>query len=504
MGKLSALKMFCTGFAVCILMAAMSPAQTFTTLASFDQSNGYGPGYGALVQGINGNFYGTTSLGGPYVSVCPDYGCGVLFEITPAGKLSALYDFCSQPACADGSYPELGLVQATNGKIYGVTTNNGNCANCGTIFETSLMGKVSTFHSFCSQTGCTDGYTPFNGLLQAIDGNFYGTTYEGGTSAIGGGTVFKITPSGTFTTLYSFCVTSCSDGFGPWAGLIQGSDGNFYGTTLLGGIANDGGTVFKITPQGKLTTLYSFCSQYPTCPDGYEVYAGVIQGNDGNFYGTTLLGGGSGGGAGGGTVFKLTPNGTLTTLHSFCSQPNCADGAQPWAALVQATDGNLYGTTSVGGTPTSCFNPPPTGCGTIFRITPAGNFTTLYSFCSQPNCADGSVPAGGLVQATNGMLYGTNGGGVGGGGTVFSLSVGLRPFVKPLPSGGKVGSKVILLGNNLTGTTSVTFNGTATTFTVVSPTEITTTVPTGATTGKVQVTTPSGTLTSNVVFRIRQ
>jgi len=170
------------------------------------------------------------------------------------------------------------------------------------------------------------------------------------------------------------------------------------------------------------------------------------------------------------------------------------DGFEPVGGLIQATDGNFYGTTYLGGASDE---------GTVFKITSAGTLTTLHSFCSESGCADGGTPGGALVQGTNGTFYGaTAGGGTNDDGTVFSLAVGLGSFVETLPTSGKVGAAVTILGTNLTGATSVTFNGKAATFTVVSSTEITTTVPTGATTGKVKVVTPSRTLSSNVSFRV--
>jgi uncharacterized repeat protein (TIGR03803 family) len=312
-----------------------------------------------------------------------------------------------------------------------------------------------------------------------------------------------MTPAGTLTTLYSFCSqTACADGYWPFAGLIQGEDGNFYGTTDNGG-ANGGGTVFKITPAGTLTTLYSFCSK-SGCSDGYNPIAELVEATDGSFYGTTVNGGANG--LYYGTVFKIRPSGNLTTLYSFCSQSGCTDGEQPYAGLVQATDGNFYGTTYAGGTSSDCYR---SGCGTLFKITPSGTLTMLYSFCSQSGCADGELPEAGLIQHTNGSFYGaTFQGGAYEGcsygcGTVFSLSVDLAPFVESEPTSGKVGATIRILGTNLTGATSVTFNGTAATFTVNSTgTAITTTVPSGATTGEVEVTTPSGTLTSNVKFHV--
>jgi len=269
------------------------------------------------------------------------------------------------------------------------------------------------------------------------------------------------------------------------AGLVQGIDANFYGTTSRGG-GHNAGTVFKMTPDGVLRTLHSFDTA-----DGAYPEAALIQGADGNFYGTTSAG--AAGNAG--TVFRITPEGVLTTLYSFCSQPDCADGGSPLAGLVQATDGNFYGTTSI-----SSGGPN----GTIFQITPAGTMTTLYTFCSQAGCADGAQPLAGLIQATDGNFYGATalGGEPNSYGTIFSLAMGLGPFVETPRAFGSVGGSVYILGTNLTGATSVSFNGTAATFTVVSATEITTTVPTGATSGFVTVTTPSGTLTSNKQFRV--
>jgi len=468
-------------FVFCAATAIVSQATTtFTTLASFDGTDGSQPLYMAPVQGIDGNFYGTTSEGGAN-------GYGTVFKITPSGTLTTLYGFCSQPNCADGQLPYGGLVLAPNGNFYGTTYEGGaNCLDeegCGTVFQITPAGTLTTLYTFCSQAGCADGAHPYAGLALATNGDFYGTTEAAGAHL--NGTVFKITPSGTLTTLYSFCSQpNCADGAEPHAGLVQATNGNLYGTTTDGGLA-DAGTVFEVTAAGKLTTLHSFCSQ-AGCTDGQTPLGGLVQAANGNFYGTTSVGGANSYG----TVFQITAGGTLTTLHSF----DLTDGAYPYAGLAQATDGNFYGTTEGGGAD---------GGGTIFEITAAGTLTTLYSFCSQSGCTDGEIPLGELLQATNGNFYGTTGGGGdNGAGTVFSLSVGLVPLVETLPTSGKVGAKVIILGNNLKGSTNVTFNGTAAEFSVVSNTEIKTSVPAGATTGFVTVTTPNKELQSNVVFRV--
>jgi uncharacterized repeat protein (TIGR03803 family) len=226
---------------------------------------------------------------------------------------------------------------------------------------------AQTFTSLQSFDG-TDGINPIAGLVQGTDGNFYGTVTTGGAN--GCGTVFKITTSGTLTTLHSFDST---DGYYPYGGLVQGTDGNFYGTTAFGGtnytcyLGEPCGTIFKITPSGTLTTLHNFDGT-----DGARPYAGLLLGSDGDFYGTTYYGGiGSANGAG--TIFKITPSGTLTTLFKFSFVTK--DGAYPNGGLIQGTDGNFYGTTSAGGT---------VGVGTVFEITPNGKLTTLHSFSGYP------------------------------------------------------------------------------------------------------------------------
>lgn len=461
-------------------------AQTFKTLANFNGTNGDFPQYGSLLQGFDGNFYGTTYEGG-VGSGCPyRQGCGTVFRISPGGKLSTVYTFCALPNCADGAFPVEGLVQTTDGNLYG-TAFGGGASGWGTVFRMTPNGQLTTIYTFCAAgPPCPNGSGPLGGLMQATDGNFYGTTQSGGDYY--GGTVFKITPQGKLTTLHGF--SNRGDGVEPMGVLVQASDGNFYGTTSNGG-GNSAcsqmpcGTVFKMTPEGRLTTLHTFCSQY-NCSDGASPWAGLVQATDGNFYGTTS----EGGIPNQGTVFRITPAGKLTTLHIFCTQGNCPDGAGPIAALVQATDGDLYGTTYGGGT---------IGDGTIFKITLKGKLTTLFGFDS----TDGCCLSAGLTQSTNGTLYSTTGaGGAANEGTVFRVAVGLRPFVEIEPASGKVGAAVVIWGNDLAKASSVSFNGTAATFTIVSGTELKTTVPRGATTGFVTVTTTRKTLKSNVVFRV--
>jgi uncharacterized repeat protein (TIGR03803 family) len=495
-GKLDWGKRTC---AVLVLTAATLialRAQTLTTLYSFNGTDGGEP-VGALVQGTDGDLYGTTEYGGAGH-------LGTVFKITLAGNLTTLHTFCPRGYdCADGEIPLAGLVQASSGDFYG-TTSAGGAYNAGAIFKITPGGTLTTLHSFCAQSGCPDGATPVAGLIQTNDSDLYGTTSAGGADNpcpnfgggfAGCGTVFKITPNGALTTLYSFCAqNACADGVNPIAGLVQASNGDLYGTTQYGGASNECGygcgTVFRVTPGGAVTTLYAFSCSQSGCADGYFPRAGLIQARNGDFYGTTFA-----------SIFKITPSGAATGLYLACSSYGyCPGTTDPWGP-VQATNGDLYGTTYFGGPACETY---VTGCGTVFEITPSGTLTTLYTFtCSESQCANGGNPDGGLVQATNGNLYGTTYvGGPNGGGTVFSLSVGLKPFVETEPASGKAGTLVKILGNDLSGATSVTFNGCSAPIEVFSQTVLTTTVPTCATTGPVQVITPRGTLSSNVPFRV--
>jgi uncharacterized repeat protein (TIGR03803 family) len=277
---------------------------------------------------------------------------------------------------------------------------------------------------------------------------------------------------------------------------MQAADGNFYGTTAGGGESNNcsagetSGTFFQLTPSGTLTTLDVFCA-----PTGYRPNSPLVQAADGNFYGSTNAGG-QGSLAGHGTVYEMTPTGSLTSLYGFCLQTACADGKDPQPPTL-GTDGNLYGTTNLGGANGAK--------GTIYEVTPAGQYSTLFSFTStNGNYGSGSFPTGGLLLHTNGTLYGiAAGGGKKADGTLFSFATGLAPFVGTIPTSGAVGTNVIILGTNLTGATAVSFHGTAAKFKVVSASEITTSVPVGATSGTVTVTTAGGKkLNSRVTFQV--
>jgi uncharacterized repeat protein (TIGR03803 family) len=450
----------------CLATVSASSAQAFTTLAHFNQTNGYDP-VAAMIQGLDGDLYGTTVSGGVAER-------GTFFKISTGGVLTTLYSFCSLANCADGEYPHPVLVQDQSGNFWGTTEDGPFPYSFGTVFKATPAGILTTVHWFNG----TDGEQPQAGLTIGSDGNFYGTTSAGGAN--NGGTVFKITPTGAFTTLHNF---NFSDGNYPLAALVQAANGAFYGTTLYSG-QNGGGTVFKITSSGSLTTLHNFCSK-SNCADGEFPWGTLIQASGGNLYGTTSSGGFVSGcnNSNCGTIFKITPAGTLTTLYNFCRKSNCSDGGQPVAGVVQGTDGLFYGVTTYGGANNK---------GTVFKITSAGTLTVEHTF----DGVDGFSPNGGLMQDTNGTFYGTTLT------TVFSLSTGLNPFVKTSPSSGKVGASVIILGPNLSSTASVSFNGTAATFSIASDTEIETTVPAGATTGKVEVITATETLKSNGTFRV--
>lgn len=391
---------------LCVTTAIVSRAQTFTTLASFNFADGGYPA-SSLVEGLDGNFYGVTPDGGSLD--CYPLGCGALFRMSPQGAITLLNNFPCSLACLNGAKPIGSLVLASDGNFYGTTTAGGNYNNCsifqgcGTIFELSADGRFRTVHAF---VGKTEGGLSSAALIQATDGNLYGTARVGGVADAG--TVFQVTLQGKVTTLHSFRKTDGSD---PIGALVQGSNGNFYGTTSSGG-AHDAGTVFEVTPQGDLSTLHDFCSD-ANCADGSSPVAGLVLTTNGNFYGTTR----GGVGKAAGTIFEITPTGTLTTLYTFCAQARCADGNHPKASLIQASDGNLYGTTFSGGVQRQ---------GTIFEITPTGTLTTLHRF----QYANGANPYGGLMQASSGNFYGlATYGGTGTFGIAFSLSTGLSSFV---------------------------------------------------------------------------
>jgi uncharacterized repeat protein (TIGR03803 family) len=348
---------------------------------------------------------------------------GVLLGAAWAQSERVLYSFCAQSNCADGRYPQAGLVFDQKGNLYG-TTNEGGASGFyyGAVFKLTPKGKETVLYSFCSQNRCADGAWPIAGLVFDQKGNLYGTTNGGGN--YGFGVVFKLTPKGKETVLYSFCpqgIYDCTDGEYPYAGVILDQKGNLYGTTPYGGVAkacpsspSGCGVVFRLTPKGKETVLYSFCARN-NCTDGWGPVARLIFDQKGNMYGTTA----GGGEYGSGTVFELSREGHETVLHSFCAQGgySCPDGARPKAGLVFDLKGNLYGTTEGGGAH---------GGGVVFKLAPEGQETVLYSFCAQNwenACTDGYILDAGVVLDQKGNLYGTSDlGGASNCGVVFKVT----------------------------------------------------------------------------------
>jgi len=383
-----------------IVVVGFQPAeaQTETVLYSFCAQTGCPDGSNPradLVMNTAGNLYGTTLYGGAS-------GVGTVFELGPSGTETVLHSFAASHT--DGHYPYAGLLMDTTGNLYG-TAQSGGAKGLGTVFKLSPNGTETLLYSFCILAACADGYHPRAGLIMDAKGNLYGTAFDGG--AYDAGAVFELSPSGTETVLHSFCQQAgCPDGYYPQAGLVMDASGNLYGTTLYNG-AYGGGTVFKISSDGTATTFYNFCTA-TGCKNGRYPQAGLILDTNGNLYGTTY----GGGSYGKGTVFELGPSGAETLLHSFCARAGCPDGSHPRADLVMDAAGNLYGTTYDGGT---------NSVGTVFKLSPNGTETVLHSFAA--NGSDGTHPYAGLVMDTVGNLYGTTySGGANGHGTVFKVT----------------------------------------------------------------------------------
>ncbi len=349
-----------------------------TTLVSFTGANGSSP-YGSLIQASDGNLYGMTNQGGTS-------GMGTIFKCTTSGTLTSLVSFTG---AANGSYPYGNLVQGKDGNLYGMASTGGS-SNQGIIFKCSTFGTLNVLVNFNG----TNGQNPYGSLIQIANGYFYGMTYGGGSSS--DGTLFKCNTTGTLTTLVNF---SGTNGQNPYGSLVQASDGNFYGTTFGGGSSSDG-TVFKFdSTLHTLSTLVNFAG----AANGSFPYSTLIQANDGNLYGMT-----SGGGSSSlGTMFQCTTVGGLTTYVNFTG----ANGSSPQGSLVEAADNKLYGMTNSGG---------PAGYGIIYNCTTSGTFTNIAYIGSS---SIGYNPYGGLVQCTDGNLYGMTGyGGTYGAGTIYKYN----------------------------------------------------------------------------------
>jgi len=371
-------------------------AQTFTTLFSFNNSDGANP-QASLIMDAKGNLYGTTLGGGTY-------GYGTVFKLDPSGNQTVLHSFAGN--LDDGGTLNANLIMDASGNLYGTTYQGSAPSGAGTVFRLDPAGNETILHRF---TGGSDGAHPESGLIMDAEGNLYGTTFDGG--AYGIGAVFKLDPSGNETVLHSF--TGGSDGWMPYAGLIMDDQGNLYGTTFSSNAPAQGnGVVFKLDPAGSETVLYTFTGGR----DGAWPFAALIMDTARNLYGTTYVGGNLNctSSQGCGTVFKLDPSGNETVLHSFTGS---GDGGFPEGSLIMDQHGNLYGTTASGGT---------YDFGTVFKLDPSGNETVLYSFTGGN---DGMHPLGGLVMDAANNLYGTTSGGgafnncYGTCGTVFKLAI---------------------------------------------------------------------------------
>jgi uncharacterized repeat protein (TIGR03803 family) len=427
---------------------------------------------GVIAQGRDGNLYSTTQKGGIV-------GYGAAFKITPTGTLTVLHSFDG----VEAGLAESGLTLGNDGNFYGTTVGGGTSFS-GVVFKISPTGTLKILHNF---TGA-DGANPYCPPVLGLDGKLYGVTSNGGLH--GWGSVYKITTGGTLTTIYNF---NHSDGGTPVGPLVLGDDGAFYGTTRNGGTGGGYGTIFRITSTGVLTSLHSFDwndGAYPASP--------LIQAQDGNFWGTTQLGGYSDPGAAG-SIFSITKSGGFTSWFAF----NDYNGAQPDGGVTQTPGGAFYGTTYGGGHADECGGQGPSGL--IWTFTPSTGYAIVHCLIDQQSPEDGAGPQAPLLLHSSGLFFGDNS--FGGlpqtsGGTFFSLGAGVAPGVNFVMSANKVGKTVGILGQGLKTTSAVAFNGVSASFHIVSDTYITAKVPTGASTGFVTVTTSDGTLSSNQQFRV--
>jgi uncharacterized repeat protein (TIGR03803 family) len=479
----------------------VTPAGTLKVLHSFDGTDGSYPS-GGLTLGTDGNFYGTTTDGGTYC-------CGTVFKITSSGAFTSLYSFTGG---SDGANPYVPPVEGGDGNFYGTAYAGG--AGYGTVYKVTPAGKFTSLYQF----DITHGYGPRAPLVQGADGKFYGTTLYGGPDE--DGVIFKITPAGKLTVLYTFDDTHGGFPIGP---LVQGTDGNFYGTASIGG-TNSSGVVFKISPAGKLAVLHSMNGT----TEGAAPYAGLVQATDGNFYGANSQVGkiSSGCPNGCGTTFMITAKGKLTVLHNF----DLTTGSTPYDTPFQHTNGIVYGDTNSGGT--GNVSPCSAGtCGVFYSWSDSlPTFVSLLPYSGKVGKIVGilgqgfssfsvvkfdgveatavkntgttflsaTIPPGALtgpVTVTTGSTTLTSN-------KTFRVTPQITSFS---PLNGPVGTPVMITGVSLTQTSKVTFGGVkVTSFTVKSDKLVTTTVPTGAVTGHIAITTPGGTAVSSGIFTVTQ
>jgi uncharacterized repeat protein (TIGR03803 family) len=479
--------------------------------ATSNYPTGQGP-FAELIQGADGNYYGTTSAGG--TGTCPGgiggqtQGCGAVVKITSKGKFSVVYSFpfdSAKQIAPNGTDILAGLVQGPDGNFYGTAAyggTQGSCpltfitnVGCGTVFRLTPNGHTKILHSFCGSDGCNpvEGAVPIGRMVFGRDGKLYGTTNSGGVAngIFNSGTIFRISRSGQFETLHVFSGNSgTGDGANPVGGLIQASDGNFYGTTAHGGLSGSG-SVFKMTLAGSVIVLHSFSS---SDANGLFPQSALIEASDGNLYGTCYEGGVNSVG----TIFRISKSGKFQKIYDF----NFAAGNlgyDPTAGLIQASDGNLYGTTSTGGT---------TNSGAVYQVTLSGAASPVASFDASTS---GNLPQDVPLQGSDGNFYltaqqggGLNSHGFSDRGTIAFIASKLKPLPPTVsgfsPAKGKVGAKITIRGSSFVGTSAVQFNGTAANFTVEGSGFIVTTVPNGATSGPISVTTSAGTAKSKNSF----
>jgi uncharacterized repeat protein (TIGR03803 family) len=497
------------GGTCCGAVFQITPAGKLKNLHNFTGSNNDGAfPQGGVTLGSDGNLYGTTYEGGSATA-------GAVFKVTPAGSATTLHSFTGG---SDGAYPYAPPVQGNDGNFYGTTTAGGNTGvcggGCGTIYKITPAGALTTLYQF----DITHGYAPYGPLVLGTDGNFYGTTPYG-TSA-NAGVVFKISPAGKFTLLFSFDLTH---GESPFSGLVQGADGNFYGTTIYGG-STGGGVVFKITPGGKLTVMHTMNGT----TDGARPFGGLVLASDGNFYGANAYGGtvNSNCADGCGTFFKITPKGAYSVLYKF----DYTTGATSEITPFEHTSGVAYGESQVGGT--GNVSPCAAGlCGVFYswKSTSLAAFVSLLPYSGKVGktveflgqgfkgtktvsfsgtaakfqivsdtyltaTVPGGATTGSVTVKTSAATLASN--------RVFRVTPQILSFN---PTSGAVGASVTITGVSLKQATKVAFGGVAaTSFTVNSDKQVTATVPMGAQTGHITITTPGGVAVSRGVFTVTQ
>ncbi len=434
----------------------LTAAQTVTTVYSFDGTHGQYTNLLRLTQGRGGRFYGTTLSGG-------SNGTGTVFKQDASSNTNVLL--------SDGFGAPVGVTLAGDGNYYG-TTEGGGAFGKGMLFRITSDGTITDLHDFA---GASDGAYPFGPPLQALDGSLYGTTSADGMGLHA--VIYKSTYVGALSTVYTFSGSNDIPFF-----MTQGTDGNLYVSVVQGG-AYGCGAIVKVSVGGAFKFGHDFKCRGAL---GIQPDGALMQASDGNFYGINIGGGANNNS---GTIYRMTPGGKFTLLYSFGAF--AGDGVRPAGGPIQATDGNLYGSTAAGGS---------AGAGSLYKITLDGVYSPLYSFPKGGTASQ--APQGSLTQSTSGLLYGTTGqGGTHDLGSIFTLDLGLGPFVALQRTQGKPGIGLGIFGQGFTGTTAVTFNGVpATSFTVLEDTYMTAVVPSGAGTGPVLVTTPTGILKSNKNF----